>query len=464
MATRSYDYDYFVIGGGSGGVRSARIAAQHGARVGLAEERYLGGTCVNVGCVPKKLLAYAAHFAHDIEDAAGFGWHFGRPHHDWKKLIAAKDKEIGRLNGIYRRLLEGAGVEIFDDRATFLDQHTLKVGDRQVTAERILIAVGGWPNLPEEPGAKEHGITSNEVFFLEEMPKRVLIAGGGYIAVEFASIFHGLGAEVCQLYRGELFLRGFDDDVRMFLAEEMAKAGVDLRFNTIITRIGRSHDCLVAELSDGATIETDAVIYAIGRTPNTSSLGLDKAGVKVAENGAIPVGEDFSTNRPHIYAIGDVIDRVQLTPVAIAEGHVLADTLFGGMADRSVDYTYIPTAVFSTPEIGTVGLSETAARSRYPAGIDIYRTSFKPLKHTLSGRDAKMMMKLLVERASQRVVGCHIVGDDAGEMVQSVAIAINVGATKADFDRTIGIHPTSAEELVTMRVKAPDPELEEAAE
>lgn len=459
----AFDYDYFVIGAGSGGVRSARIAAQHGARVAIAEERYFGGTCVNVGCVPKKLLAYASHFAEDFSDAAGFGWTVGETSHDWSRLIANKDTEIDRLNGIYQRLLEGAGVTIFEARAVLEDAHTIRVGDETVTADKILVATGGWPNLPDEPGVKEHAITSNEIFHLDKMPKRVVIAGGGYIAVEFASILNGLGAEVCLLYRGELFLRGFDYDVRSTVAEEMAKHGVDLRFHTIISRVSKSRDCLIVELSDGSMVEVDAVLMAIGRTPNTADLGLEKAGVNLADNGAIIVDDDYRTSADNIYALGDVIDRVPLTPVAISEGHALADTLFGGFDDRSVDYRNIPTAVFCRPEIGTVGLNEDEARRKHVA-VDIYRTSFRPMKHTLSGRDVRSLMKLVVDRESQRVVGCHVVGDDAAEMVQSVAVAINCGATKRDFDRTIGIHPTSAEELVTMRQKAPEPDLEEAAE
>ncbi|MEO1225198.1 MAG: glutathione-disulfide reductase [Pseudomonadota bacterium] len=459
----AFDYDYFVIGAGSGGVRSARIAAQHGARVAIAEERYFGGTCVNVGCVPKKLLAYASHFGEDFSDAAGFGWTVGETSHDWSRLIANKDREIDRLNGIYQRLLEGAGVTIYEARAVLEDAHTIRVGDQTVTADKILVATGGWPNLPDEPGVKEHAITSNEIFHLDKMPKRVVIAGGGYIAVEFASILNGLGADVCLLYRGELFLRGFDYDVRSTVAEEMAKHGVDLRFHTIISRVSKSHDCLIVELSDGSMVEVDAVLMAIGRTPNTAGLGLEKAGVKLADNGAIIVDDDYRTSADNIYALGDVIDRVPLTPVAIAEGHALADTLFGGFDDRIVDYRNIATAVFCRPEIGTVGLNEDEARRKHVA-VDIYRTSFRPMKHTLSGRDARSLMKLVVDRESQRVVGCHVVGDDAAEMVQSVAVAINCGATKRDFDRTIGIHPTSAEELVTMRQKAPEPDLEEAAE
>lgn len=450
-----YDFDYFVIGAGSGGVRSARIAAQHGAKVGIAEEQYLGGTCVNVGCVPKKLLVYAAHYGHDFHDAAGFGWTVPPARHDWATLIANKNTEIERLNGIYRRLLEGAGATLFESRAMLLDPHTIKVGDQTVTAERILLATGGRPVLPDEPGAKEYGITSEDAFYLPEMPKRVIVAGGGYIAVEFAGIFHGLGAQVTQLYRGSMFLRGFDGDVRETLAEEMAKSGVDLRFHTIITRIGKSHDCLMVELSDGAILEADAVLYAIGRTPNTQGLGLEAAGVATDAKGAITVDESYRTSVEHIYALGDVTDRVQLTPVAIAEGHWLADTLFGPGRDQGVNYANIPTAVFSTPPIGTVGLTEEQARAHGP--VDIFTSGFRPMKHTLTGRQERSLMKLVVDRPTQKVLGAHMVGPDAGEILQGLAIAINAGATKADFDRTIGIHPTAAEEFVTMRTRAPDP-------
>lgn len=451
-----YDFDYFVIGAGSGGVRSARIAAQHGAKVGIAEEQYLGGTCVNVGCVPKKLLVYASHYGHDVEDAAGFGWSVPPAEHSWPTLIANKNAEIARLNGIYRRLLEGAGATLFETRATLLDPHTIKVGAETVTAERILIATGGRPVLPDEPGARDYGITSEQAFFLPEMPRRVIVAGGGYIAVEFAGIFHGLGAEVTQLYRGPMFLRGFDGDVRETLAEEMARSGIDLRFNTIISRIEKSHDCLMVELSDGSMQAADAVLYAIGRTPNTHGLGLEAAGVTTDHNGAITVDAGYKTSADHIFAVGDVTNRVQLTPVAIAEGHWLADTLFGPGRDHGVAYANIPTAVFSTPPIGTVGLTEEQARARGP--VDVYKSSFKPMKHTLSGRQERSLMKLVVDRASHKVVGAHMVGADAAEILQGLAIAINAGATKADFDRTIGIHPTAAEEFVTMRTRAPDPE------
>ena len=456
-----YDFDFFVIGAGSGGTRAARIAAAHGAKVGVAEERHLGGTCVNVGCVPKKLFTYAAHFAEDFEDAEGFGWTVGPRRHAWPKLIANKNREIARLNGIYERLIEGPGAEIFDSHAVFVDNHTLDVGGKQVTADKILIAVGGRPFVPEF-GGSGHVITSDDAFFLPELPERIVIVGGGYIAVEFAGIFSGLGAQVTQLYRGERFLRGFDDDVRDFLADEMVKKGVDLRFNTDVRGVTRRPDgALSVELKDGGKVETDLVMYATGRVPNTGGLELDAAGVATGKSGAVGVDADWRTNIDNIYAIGDVTDRIQLTPVAIQEGHALADALFNP-SGKTVGYEFVPSAVFSQPEIGTVGYTESEARARFGA-LDIYRSSFKPMKHTLSGRDERGLMKLVVVRETQRVVGLHIVGPSAGEMTQGFAVAINMGATKQDFDATIGIHPTAAEELVTMREPVPDP-LRQAAE
>jgi glutathione reductase (NADPH) len=456
-----YDYDLFVIGAGSGGTRASRIAATHGARVAVAEDLYLGGTCVNVGCVPKKLMVYAAHFAEDFEDAAGFGWIVGERAHDWATLIANKDKEIARLNGVYRRLIEGAGARIYDARATLKDAHTVEVGGETVTAETILVATGGWPSVPDIPG-REHVITSNEVFHLDEMPERVIVVGGGYIAVEFAGIFHGLGAEVCQLYRGPLFLRGFDNDCREFLAEEMLKKGIDLRFNSVVRMITKRADgTLTVDLADEETIECDAILYATGRHPNTAGLGLEAAGVKTGESGAIIVDAEWRTNVPNIYAIGDVTDRIQLTPVAIAEGHALADRLYGP-GGRDVSYEFVASTVFSQPNLGTVGYTEAAARERC-GEIDVYKSAFRPMKHTLSGRDERTLMKLVVERETGRVVGVHMVGPDAGEIIQGFAVALKAGATKAMFDATIGIHPTSAEEFVTMRTPEPEP-LEEAAE
>lgn len=457
----AYDYDLFVIGAGSGGVRAARIAAGHGARVAVAEEWHLGGTCVNVGCVPKKLLSYAGRFSDEYGDAEGFGWGAVSPDHDWAKLIANKNAEIQRLNGIYGRLLEGAGVTLFEARATFLDEHTLQVGDRTITAERILIAVGGRPNLDDRPGVREYAITSDQAFFLDELPQRVVIAGGGYIAVEFASIFKGLGAEVTLIYRGAKFLRGFDEDVRTQLLEEMTRRGIELRFDCVIEKIEKTADRLLVHTSDEDVLEVGQVMYAIGRTPHTKSLGLEAAGVETDRKGAVIVNDDFQTSRPHIYAIGDVIDRVALTPVAIAEGHALADTLYGNN-QRGVRYDNIPTAVFSNPPVGSVGLTEAEARETYGA-VDIYKTNFRAMKMTLAGRDEKTMMKLIVDRASQKVVGVHMVGQDAPEIVQGLAIAMNCGATKQDFDRTIGLHPSAAEEFVTMRTRLPDPEPEDMA-
>ncbi|MFV3128748.1 glutathione-disulfide reductase [Niveispirillum sp. KHB5.9] len=451
-----YDFDLFTIGAGSGGVRASRIAAGHGARVAVAEERYFGGTCVNVGCVPKKLLVYGAEYGQAFEDAAGFGWQVEKPTHDWNALIEAKDKEIARLNGIYQRLLEGAGVTVFEGRATIVDAHTVEVNGKRVTAERILVATGGWPELPKEPGAREYGITSNEIFYLKEFPKRVVVAGGGYIALEFAGLFNGLGAKVTQLYRGRQILRGFDLDVREFVADEVRKSGIDLRLNTIIDRIEKVETGLIAHLSDGQRIECDAVVYAIGRKPLTKDLGLEKPGVELDDAGAIKVNDQYQTNVPSIYALGDVTNRVNLTPVALAEGHVLADRLYGNRA-RDVNYDNIPTAVFSIPPVATVGITEEQARATLPSGVDIYRTNFKPMRHQLSGRDQRTFMKLVVDRETQKVVGSHMVGTDTPEMIQGIAVAMNAGATKQMFDNTIGLHPTAAEEFVTMRTKSPDP-------
>lgn len=448
-----YDYDLFTIGAGSGGVRAARISATYGAKVGIAEDRYLGGTCVNVGCVPKKLLVYASHYAEEFEDAAGFGWAVGERKFDWSTLIANKDKEISRLNGIYERLLGNAGVELHEGRATVIDAHTVSVNGKTYTAKYILVATGGWPSVPDIPG-KEHAITSNEAFFLDDLPKRVIVVGGGYIAVEFAGIFNGLGSQVTQLYRGPHFLRGFDDDVRHFLADEMRKKGVDLQFNTNIARIEKRGDVLLAEMEDGSEMEADVIMYATGRDPNALGIGLEEAGVELNRKGAVVVDDYFKTSVDSIYAIGDVIDRIALTPVAIAEGMVLADNLFRG-GSGTMDYADVPTAVFSQPNIGTVGLTEAQARDRYGA-VDIYASSFKPMKHTLTGSDEKTFMKLIVDRASDRVVGFHMVGPDAGETTQGLGIAFKCGATKAQFDATVGIHPTAAEEFVTMREKVPD--------
>ncbi len=445
-----YDYDLFTIGAGSGGVRASRMSASFGAKVAVAEERYLGGTCVNVGCIPKKLLVYASHYSEDFNDAAGFGWTVGERSVDWRKLIANKDREISRLNGVYRKILSDNGVEIIEGHAEIVDPHTVTVDGKRHTAKYILAAVGSWPMVPKIPGA-EHAITSNEVFHLGSLPEKVIIVGGGYIGVEFAGILHGLEAHTTQIYRGELFLRGFDDDIRRTLAEEMRKRGVDLRFNRDIKRIDKAGAILKATLDDGQTIEANQILYATGRVPLTGDLELERAGVQLKENGAIAVDEYSKSSVDNIYAIGDCTDRMMLTPVAIAEGMAVANTLFNNKPTRP-GYLNVPTAVFSTPNCGTVGLTEQEARQRN-FQVDIYRSSFRPLKHTLTGRDERTMMKLVVDGATDRVLGCHMVGPDAGEIIQGLAVALNCGATKAQFDATIGIHPTAAEEFVTMRAK-----------
>lgn len=445
-----YDYDLFTIGAGSGGVRASRMSASFGAKVAVAEERYLGGTCVNVGCIPKKLLVYASHFSEDFSDAAGYGWTVGERSVDWRKLIANKDREISRLNGIYRKILSDNGVEIIEGHAEIVDPHTVTVDGKRHTAKYVLVAVGGWPVVPKIPGA-EHAITSNEAFHLDSLPKKVIIVGGGYIGVEFAGILHGLGAYTTQIYRGELFLRGFDDDIRRTLAEEMRKRGIDLRFNRDIKRIDKRGDSLSATFDDGSSIEANQILYATGRMPLTQNLGLQKSGVKLTEKGAVAVDDYSKSSVDSIYAIGDCTDRLMLTPVAIAEGMAVANTLFDNKPTKP-GYLNVPTAVFSTPNCGTVGLTEQEARQKH-FQVDIYRSSFRPLKHTLTGRDERTMMKLVVDAATDRVLGCHMVGPDAGEIVQGLAVALNCGATKAQFDATIGIHPTAAEEFVTMRAK-----------
>jgi len=455
-----YDYDLFSIGAGSGGVRASRFSAGYGARVAVAEERFMGGTCVNVGCIPKKLFAYASHFADDFEDAAGFGWTVFDTKFHWPTLVANKNKEIERLNGIYDRMLHAAGVEIFKARAKVIDPHTVEVGDKRVTAEHILVATGGWAVVPDIPG-KELAITSLEAFYLKKMPEKILIVGGGYIAVEFAGIFNGLGVDVMQLYRGPVFLRGFDDDVRHFLADEMRKKGVDLRFNHNVLSIEKSGGKLCAVLDTGIEVKVDAVMYCTGRAPNSRGIGLEEVGVEMADNGAICVNEHFQTSVPSIYAIGDVIDRIQLTPVALAEGGAVANTLFRN-DPTTVDYTNIASAVFSNPNIGCVGMTEGQAREKY-GRVQIFTSDFRALKHTLSGNEERTFMKLIVNPSDDRVLGCHMVGPDAGEIVQGIAIALKCGATKAQFDATIGVHPTAAEEFVTMRTPVPDEEEGKAA-
>jgi glutathione reductase (NADPH) len=446
----SYDVDLFVIGGGSGGVRAARIASGYGARVMLAEEYRVGGTCVIRGCVPKKLMVYASRFAEDFEDAAGFGWTVSEPHFDWATLIRNKDREIDRLEGIYRSNLEKARVEIVDSRAVIEDAHTVRLvkTGALVRAQHILVAVGAHPTLePPIPGG-ELGITSNEVFHLDRLPERIMIVGAGYIAVEFAGIFAGLGSRVTLLHRGDKLLRGFDEDIREALGQAYAKR-MELALGRTVSRLDRSADGIVATLSDGTTRVVDQVLVATGRRPNTKNLGLEKAGVTVDAVGAIPVDGYSRTLTPSIYAVGDVTNRAALTPIAIREGHAFADTVFGGRPTL-VDHSLIPTAVFSTPEIGVVGLSEAAAQARY-GEIDVYKTSFRPMRATLSGRDDRVFMKLLVDKATDKVLGVHVMGHDAGEMIQLAGIAVTMGATKADFDRTVAVHPTAAEELVTMR-------------
>jgi len=446
----AYDYDLFVIGAGSGGVRAGRIAAGYGARVAVAEESRVGGTCVIRGCIPKKLLVYAAHFADDFEDAEGYGWTVGPRSFDWAKLIANKDREIDRLNGLYIKGLEGAGATILPHRAVLKDAHTLDVGGRTVTAGTILIATGGRPEKPDLPGI-EHAITSDEAFHLAEQPKRVVVVGGGYIAVEFAGIFAGLGSQTTLVHRGEKVLRGFDEEIRDALVVAQAARGIDQRLGRTVSRIDKTADGLAVSLDDGSVIACDQILYATGRRAHTRGLGLEAAGVVVDPAGTIPVDLYSRTNVPNIYAVGDVTGRVNLTPVAIREGHAFADTVFGNRPTM-VDHLDIATAVFSTPPIGTVGLSEEEARARYGA-VDIYKATFNPLRNTLSGRQERTLMKLVVEPRSDRVLGAHMLGPDSAEIIQGVAIAIKMGATKAQLDATMAIHPTAAEEFVTLRTK-----------
>ncbi|MBY4871241.1 glutathione-disulfide reductase [Burkholderia sp. Bp9017] len=449
-----FDYDLFVIGAGSGGVRLARMSASYGARVGIAEEEQIGGTCVLRGCIPKKLLVYASHYPHELEDAKGFGWTFGAGTLDWPALIAAKDREINRLSDIYINLLRQSGVDMHAGRATLVDGHTVAVGDRTIRARHIAIATGSRPSLPPRPGI-EHVITSREALSLAKLPARIAVVGGGYIAVEFAGIFNGFGSHVDLFYRGEKILRGFDDDVRQFLTDEMTKQGVAIHARAVVESIARADDgTLSVHVGDARHGPYDAVLYATGRVPNVDGLGLGRAGVLLDARGAIAVDAYSATSVASIHAIGDVTSRPQLTPVATRDGALLARTLFGG-SRVAADHDDVPSAVFSQPEVATVGLTEADAR-RVHGELDIYRTSFKALRHTLSGRDERTLMKLVVARDSQRVIGAHMVGRDAGEIIQGIAIAIRAGATKAQFDDTIGIHPTAAEEFVTMRQKVAD--------
>ncbi len=442
-------FDLFVIGAGSGGVRAARMAAQRGARVAVAEDAALGGTCVNLGCIPKKLYSFAAHYAESFEEAHGFGWSVGPATFDWETLKANRRAEIGRLNGVYGQLLVGAGATVLRSRARIVGAHEVEVGGVRHRAERILVATGGWPAAADVPGG-QRAISSNEVFDLACFPERLVVVGGGYIACEFASIFNGLGARVTQLYRGEQILRGFDLDIRNFVAAEMAKKGVAIRVGASVRALEANGDGSTrVVLGDGTTLAADAVLYATGRVPNTAGLGLEAVGVMLDVGGAVLVDDRYCTNVPSIYAVGDVIDRVQLTPVALAEAMALVDDLFGGTG-RRVDYLHIPTAVFTHPNIGTIGLSEGDARGRFEK-IRVYRSEFKPLRHTLSMSSERTLMKLVVDDANDRVVGLHMVGADAGETIQGFAVAMKAGATKAVFDATLGIHPTAAEEFVTMR-------------
>jgi len=446
----AFDFDLFVIGAGSGGVRAARFAAGFGARVAVAESRYLGGTCVNVGCVPKKLMVYSAHLHEDLGLAASFGWQVEQARFDWATLIGNKDREIQRLNGIYRNLLVNSGVQLLEGHARLVDAHHVDVAGIRYSAEHILIAVGGWPQRPDIPGI-EHATDSNQVFHLSEQPRRVLVVGGGYIAVEFASIFHGLGSQTSLLYRGDLFLRGFDQAVRLHLRDELSRKGIDLQFNSDIQRIERQADgSLLASLADGRQVSADCIFYATGRRPMLDNLGLEQVDVALDERGFIQVNERYETSTPSILAIGDVIGRVQLTPVALAEGMAVARRLFQAQSYRPVDYQLIPTAVFSLPNIGTVGLSEEQARA---AGysLKVFESRFRAMKLSLSDCQERTLMKLVVDAETDRVLGCHMVGAEAGEMLQGIAVALKAGATKQVFDETIGIHPTAAEEFVTMR-------------
>jgi glutathione reductase (NADPH) len=442
------DYDLFVVGAGSGGVRAARMAAGFGARVAVAEDRYMGGTCVNVGCVPKKLYVYASEFSHAFADSRGFGWDAKAAGFDWATLRDNKKAEISRLNGIYRNMLAGVEVDTFDGRATLVDAHTVAVNGQHYSAEKILIATGGWPFIPSFPGS-DLAVTSNEIFDLDEFPKRLAVVGGGYIAVEFAGIFNGLGSKVTQLYRGPLFLRGFDPDIRAHAAQEIAKSGVDLRFELNVESISKTDDGLQLALTDGSTMTVDAVLYATGRKPHLNGLGLENVSVNLADDGTIAVDEFFQTSQASIFALGDVIGGMELTPVALAEGMSFARRQFNRL-DKDVEYDFIPTAVFCQPNIGTVGFTEDAARAEF-GHISLFKSTFKPMKHTISGRDEITFMKLIVDKASDRVVGIHMMGPDAGEIIQGMAIALKAGATKAMFDSTVGIHPTAAEEFVTMR-------------
>jgi glutathione reductase (NADPH) len=455
-----YDFDMFTIGAGSGGVASSRRAGTYGARVGICEDSRVGGTCVIRGCVPKKLLVYGAQFADAFTDAAGYGWSVAPPVHDWASLIAAKDKEIGRLEGVYHKLLKDSGVRLIEGRGRLVDPHTVEIDGKRHTAANILVATGAHPVLPAIPGI-EHAITSNEALDLAVLPRHIIIVGGSYIAVEFAGIFHGLGADVTLVCRSTDLLNGFDDDVRVALAQELRTRGIEIHVRTDITRIEKRDHGFDLATAKGESLSADLVMYATGRKPNTRNIGLEEVGVQLKEGGAIAVDSWSRTAVPHIYAVGDVTDRLNLTPVAIAEGRALAETLFN-KNPIEMDHDNVPTAVFSQPPVATVGMTERAARQAGIA-VDIYRTQFRPMKHTLSGREERTMMKLVVDRRSDRVLGCHMVGADAPEIIQGLAIAVKCGATKRQFDQTVGIHPSTAEEFVTLRDKVPEPKAEAAA-
>lgn len=447
MSSTDFDFDLFVIGAGSGGVRAGRIAASLGARVGICEESRVGGTCVIRGCVPKKLLVYGAEYRFQLQDCHAYGWDVPQYRFDWSRMIANKDAEIDRLNGVYIKLLENAGVTLFQERGVLEDAHTIKIGGRHVTAKHMLIATGSWPVLPDIPGA-ELGITSNEAFHLEELPGRIVVVGGGYIAAEFAGIFNGFGSEVIQLYRRGRILRGFDDDVRDAVTEGLRHHGVDLRTEINVERVERCGDGVRLSLTDGSTLDADQVMFATGRSPNTEGLGCEKAGVDLAENGAVKVDEYSRSSAKNIYAVGDVTDRVNLTPVALMEGQAVAKTLFGEEPVKP-DHVNVPHAVFSMPPASVVGLAEHEARKRGP--VRVFRTKFRPMRHTLTGREEGIMMKLVVDAETDRVLGCHMVGESAPEIIQGLAVSVKAGLTKADFDATVGIHPTAAEEFVTLR-------------